>query len=953
MRSRTTVRNGIGALASVLLLFLFTFPLMAQSTGQVSGRIINGATGEPLGGAQVVIQGTSIGTMANPQGRYLILNVPVGTHTVEVTRLGYGYQSLEITVGAGETAVADFELRTEAIALDEVVVTGTAGSARRREIGNTIGVINADDIQATPITSATDVLQGRTAGLTVRPISGTPGAGSEIMLRGVNTLGGPGGNRPLIYVDGVRLENGLHQNPDEANTRTTIFDDLDPASIERIEVIKGAAATTLYGTEAAGGVIQVFTKGGGGGAPQWTATINQGISHIGHIGPKADSTGLNMNDCSADAGCPASGSWLKNGHIQEYELSVQGGTNVPWYVSGSLSSQDGNLDPQNALNTSLRANFRFEPLDNLNIRMSNMFTRRDILFVPQGNNAEGLMLNVMRGPKDYTPNDVGDAAVLEMDLRQQIDHFITGLNITWTPTASLSQRLNVGMDYSTSEYTEERPWGFYSKPVGNRENDLALDRNITVDYAGTYDTTLPFLNLASTTSWGAQYYDEFSWGLNAFGETFSGPGDKLITSAVDLDVFGEGWLRVASGGFFLQEQFGWNDRFFLTLGARWDGFSTFGEGFGLAFYPKVSGAYTISDHNFWPSWWETMKLRFAVGESGRAPGPFASKRTWGSTSGDTRQAAVILSELGNEEIGPERTLEIEGGFEASMLEGRFSIDFTYFDQSTTDALLRLDRPASIGTEEAILTNLGEVVNSGLEFSANASVYTSSAFSWDVGGNYYHGENKIVSLGPVTDERLQDRPVDAIFRDRITNPDEMGAKPTFENDYFGPARPTTTWGINTRMTFFRRLTLEGLGEFQGGHVREAGGVRQNVRREQWVPCQGVMDAVNAGDYSMYTANDLATCSHKHANYGNWTDFADFFRLRSVSLSYRVPENWLPGNLTGMTLRAQGRNLWHTTDWPGIDPEGNAYGAGAGWSWSAREYYNLPIPQVFMLSATVNF
>ena len=128
---------------------------------------------------------------------------------------------------------------------------------------------------------------------------------------------------------------------------------------------------------------------------------------------------------------------------------------------------DINLDPQNAKNMSLRANFRFEPLDNLSIRASNMFTRRDILFVPQGNNAEGLLLNVMRGPRDYTPNDVGDAAVLDMDLRQQIDHFITGLNITWTPTANLSQRLNVGMDYSTSEYTEERPWGFYSKNEGD------------------------------------------------------------------------------------------------------------------------------------------------------------------------------------------------------------------------------------------------------------------------------------------------------------------------------------------------------------------------------------------------------------------------------------------------------------------------------------------------------
>jgi TonB-dependent SusC/RagA subfamily outer membrane receptor len=754
-------------------------------------------------------------------------------------------------------------------------------------------------------------------------------------------------------VDGIRLEKGLHQNPDEANTRTTIFDDLDPNSIERIEVIKGAAATTLYGTEAAAGVIQIFTKGGGGGAPQWTATINQGFSSIGHVGPKMDKTGLGVNDCTDWPGCPKSGSWLRKGHLQEYELSVQGGSSVPWYISGTFADQEGNIAPQGGVNMSLRANFRFEPLENLSIRASNMFTRRDITFVPNGNNAEGILLNVMRGPRDYTPNDVGDAAVLDMGLRQQIDHFLTGLNLTWTPTANLSNRLNVGMDYSTSEYTEERPWGFYSKNDGDRENDLALDRNITVDYAGTWSTDLPLVNLASTTSWGAQYYDEFSWGLNGYGETFAGPGDKLITSAVETDVWGEGWLRVASGGFFLQEQFGWQDRLFVTVGARWDGFSTFGENFGLAFYPKFSAAYTISDHTFWPEWWDTMKLRMALGESGRAPSPFASKRTWASVSGDTRQPGVILAELGNEDVGPERTRELEFGFEGSIFDGRFSMDFTYFDQSTTDALLRLDRPSSIGTEQAILTNLGEVVNSGFEFTANASLYSGSRFSWDLGGNFYTGENEIVSLGPVTDERLKGRPVGAQFGDIAQNPDEMGVRPDWEEEYLGPPRPTMTWGVNTRMTFFRRLTLESLGEFQGGHIREAGAVRQNIRREQWLPCQPIFDAVNAGDYSMYTAGELAKCSHRDASYGEWTTKGDFFRLRSVSLSYRLPENWLPTGTTGMTVRLQGRNLWHTTDYPGFDPEGNAYGVGAGWSWSTREYYNLPVPRVFMLSVTTNF
>jgi outer membrane receptor protein involved in Fe transport len=953
------VRNGIGILASVLLLFLTTLPLAAQATGQVAGQITNANTGEPLAGAQIAIQGTTIGTMANPQGRYLILNVPVGTHTIEVTRLGFAMGTLQVTVGAGETAVADFALRTEAINLDELVVTGTAGSARRREIGNTVGVISSDDLEAQPITSVTDVLQAKTPGLTITSMGGNAGSGSEIMLRGVNTLGDPNDNYPLVYVDGVRMEMSYYGSSGESNTRASAFDNLDPASIDRIEVIKGAAATTLYGTEAAGGVIQVFTKNGGGGSARWTFTTSQGFSDVGHVGPEEDPTGIHMNDCSMDPGCPSSGSWLRKGYIQEYNLQVQGGTEVPYFFAASIGDQRGNIEPQGATDMSFRGNFRFEPLDNLTIRSSNMFTRRDITFVPDGNNAEGLILNVMRWENDYTPGH-DDSAVLNMDIRQQIDHFISGVQIQWSPSASLNHRLNVGLDYQSADYTEERPWQHFYQPEGNRENDLEMDRNITADYAGTWSTDLrvPLLDidLSSDLSWGAQYYDEFSWGVYGYGENFSGPGEKLVESGTYTEA-NESWTRTASGGFFAQEQFGWNDRLFVTLGGRWDGFSTFGENFGLAFYPKVSAAYTISDHDFWPSWWETMKLRGALGESGRAPAPFASNRTWTSSgaASDDGQPGLILSELGNEDVGPERTLEAEGGFEASLFDGRLSLDFTYFKQTTTDALLRLDRPASIGTEQAILTNLGKVENAGFELAANASLISSSDFSFDLGGNFYHGEDEVVSLGPVTDERLKGRPVSAQFGDCVTNPDEF-ARPDFEECYQGTARPTTTFGITPRLTFFGNLTLEGLGEYQGGHIKQNGTARQNIRRDFWATCQDVIDAINLDrdNEANYTAAELAKCSPRDANYGAWTMAGDFFRIRSLVLSYRLPESLLPNQIGGLTLRLQGRNLWYWTKYEDGDPETHGYtGATGSWYATSRDYYGLPVPRVFLFSATVNF
>ncbi len=257
---------------AALLTALLAWPgggAMAQEAGRITGEVIDGSTGAPLAGVQIVLEGTSYGTVTNGRGRYLVLNVPAGTYTVAVELIGYGRESAEVGLGAGQVATANFELFTQAISLESVIVTGTAGQARRREVGTSVSQITAQDIEASAIVDVADVMQGRAAGVTVRDFGGgQAGAGSNISIRGVNTVGG---SRPLIYVDGVRMQTREHGEPDEANVAATPLDDLDPSTIERIEIVKGAAATTLYGTEASAGVIQIFTKRGGGAAGARTA----------------------------------------------------------------------------------------------------------------------------------------------------------------------------------------------------------------------------------------------------------------------------------------------------------------------------------------------------------------------------------------------------------------------------------------------------------------------------------------------------------------------------------------------------------------------------------------------------------------------------------------------------------------------------------------------------------
>ena len=572
-------------------------PVAAQ-TGTITGAVRSVTNGQPIAGAQVSIPAINAGVLANNVGRYLLSNVPAGTHTVEVQYIGYSIRSAEVTVTADGAVIQDFELRSEAISLEGVIVTGTAGASRRREIGNSVSQLNEESFRTAPITTVADILQGRALGATVLNNGGQVGAGSTIKLRGNNSVSFS--NSPLVYVDGVRIrERGLIHS-DEANQQTNPFDDINPADIERIETIKGAAATTLYGTEAAGGVIQIFTKRGVAGAPAWSLTIDQGLNTLGHIGPSPDvnPTGLGMNNCNfngdsnfpggdsqfpADPSCPASGSWLKDGRLQSYNLSVRGGAErMNYFMSARWGAEDGVFDTgidsngdarptQGQESWNMRGNFSFAPAEDMDIRFNSFYAHRNVTWVPDGNNAEGLLLNVFRGGSDYTNDE--DGKLLDMGITNINDHFTSGINVLWNPMEGMNHRLNTGIDWVRNEYFEERPWGYFYVQGGNRETDERTFRKLTLDYAGTYIRDL--FGVSSSFSLGGQLYNDFVTGTNGFGDDFAGPGAKILQSGAITQAF-EVNSTVTSGGFFLQEVVGLGDRLFLTMGLRMDGHSAFG-----------------------------------------------------------------------------------------------------------------------------------------------------------------------------------------------------------------------------------------------------------------------------------------------------------------------------------------------------------------------------------------
>lgn len=950
--ARIVLTVAVGALLPGVL----ASPAAAQATGTITGQVLEATSQRPLGGAQVYVADTRLGALTNAQGRYVLTNVPTGEAVVRVTMVGYATAEQPLSVGSGATATANFELETTALALDEVVVTGTAGQARRREIGNTIAQIDADEIANMPIQNLGDVLQGRIAGGQILGASGQAGVGQTIRLRGNNSISQ--GNVPLIYIDGVRVLNTPYPGVDGVNQSPSPLNFINPEDIARVEIIKGAAAGTLYGTEASAGVIQIFTKRGAQGAARWTLSVEQGFNNLGHVGPEEDPTGLNLEDCSAFPGCPESGSWLRTGQVQDYNLSVQGGTEqVDYFVSGNWGREEGVIAPQNSVDWGARGNVGFSAGEDLTIQFNNAYRHQTIRWLSDGNNGEGLLINIIRGERGRAPNaDV--SPLLEEYAGSLIDHFVTGVNTIWTPSADLTHRFNAGLDYATAESLRERPWGFVFRPDGSRSLSSFQKRTLTLDYAGTWSTTL-LSSFQSSLSWGGQFYDEFLREFEGEAEGFAGPGDKTLDSGA-LSRSGESRQRVASGGFFIQEMVGWNDRLFVTAGIRWDGYSTFGEGFGLVEYPKVSVAYTLSDHEFWPEWWDGLKLRAAVGESGKAPGVFDAERVWSSISGDEGNPAVTPANPGNSDLGPERTREIEGGFDGSLFGGRVAFEFTAYRQNTYDALIPVQQIPSHGFIGTQLENVGELLNWGTESMIDFRVVDGPDLQWDVGLRYSTSESEAVDLGglesiaalsPIWYQFIRPGyPIPSYFGPVVTNPQAVGVPPEYEERYVGSVFPTWTFGVNTAVTL-GGLTVNVLGEAQGGNHLTSGTARQQVRRDLWPACQGIRERVLEGDIEGLTALQQADCA-ENPSYIDWTEPADFFKLRQISLNYQVPDHWLVGGMTSAAIRLMGSNLFTITDFPGLDPESIEDGSREI-SLYRVEYYNLPPARQFRLGVTVTF
>ncbi|MGI9629320.1 MAG: carboxypeptidase-like regulatory domain-containing protein, partial [Longimicrobiales bacterium] len=304
-------RRGVASGGGVALLLAAALAVPAgvsAQDGTVTGQVTDATTQRPLGSVQVFLVDTGLGTLTRDNGRYILLNVPAGTYTLRAERIGYAATEIEVSVPSGGTSQQDFTMQSQALGLDEIVVTGTAGSARRREIGNSISQLNVAQDVVEPPANVDALLQGRVPGMAVTQSSASAGGGAMIRLRGNVSM--TQSNQPLIYVDGVRVRSdGFAKNVPPIgysgrsnNDVGSPLNSINPADIDRVEVIKGAAATTLFGTEASAGVIQIFTKRGSVGESRWTGQVEQGLARNLTFGPDPSTRPPSESETSLSGG---------------------------------------------------------------------------------------------------------------------------------------------------------------------------------------------------------------------------------------------------------------------------------------------------------------------------------------------------------------------------------------------------------------------------------------------------------------------------------------------------------------------------------------------------------------------------------------------------------------------------------------------------------------------------
>jgi TonB-linked SusC/RagA family outer membrane protein len=929
----------------------------------ISGQVTDSSAQRPLAGAEVFIMagGATTGTRGartDAAGRYTISGVPAGQLTVRARLLGYALKELTLTVRDGETVNANFALMPRSTQLDQVVITGTGGVVQRRAVGNVIETINAADVvEVAPVRSVEQLIGARTPGVIVLPATGQVGTGAQLRVRGVGSLSL--NNEPLVYIDGVRMDANTTRGPNQrGGAGASRLNDVNPEDIETIEIIKGPAASTLYGTEASNGVVQIITKRGRAGRARWDFTTRQGTNWLANPDGRAGT----LYACTAASCLPSAGAAagqvvsfnlyrheiearnrpiFSNGRTQGFIAALSGGTDANrYYLSGAYDDDVGVVSWNWDKKFTGRANVDAQVGSKLRLQGSVGHIRDRIRLAQGAIEIDPFSQLVWGTPRTMTDRQRGFANTppemwRTVETRADNDRTTLSLSGMYEPLQWFSHRIVAGLDVNS-----ENNWSLWPRQPENGDllgsNGLGLKRVdrvsrsfLTLDYSASakYDWREA---LQFTTSVGLQHYRSELSTITATANTFPATPITTVTGGATRSST-EDYVANATVGMFVQQQAAWNNRVFVTAALRGDDNSAFGKDYSAAYYPKFSASWVVSEE----PWFKLpvvrdLRLRGALGAAGTQPGTFDAARTYDPSVGYTNIPGLVPLSFGNPALRPERSQELELGFETTILGGRADLSYTHYGRKITDAIVNVPVPPSGGFPGNQVVNIGRVKGWGDELAANVRLWQGQRLAWEVGTQLASNGNRIEDLGGQQfltvggGGQAQNRVGFGIgdfflykVRSAVLDPAtgnvvssicdggqgkaglEQGGPDapcaTAPRVYWGHSQPTWQTGFNTMVTLYDRLRLYARVDGNGGHLQSDTEIRALHNQGSTLPV--IMR--NDPFLQVYRAIEAdAPGTYK----------AGFLRLREVSATYTVAPKLLTRlGASAATVGLAARNL----------------------------------------------
>ncbi len=775
----------------LFLPFIFFLSLSVQAQVKtVTGKVTSSEDGLPLSGVGIKVKGTTTGAASDQNGNFSI-SVPGNSSVLVFTYLGFVTQ--EVTPGSRNAV--NVTLVSDINQLQEIVInTGLGITRQAKSLGYSAQSVKGEDLNFNHQSNLLNALQGKIAGATITSVGGGPGQGSAIRIRGVNSIDASTSGDPLYVIDGVQIDNttssfGATQNGGQGFRSRSVGNrasDVNPEDIETINILKGGAATALYGLRGANGVVVITTKKGKGTGFQINFSNTYGLDEINKI-PEVQTTytsGVVGNYNSAlNAIGPAWGPTIAeaklidpshpdklfNNYERAYEtgtqakssISVAGGSEtIRFYSSASTLFQKGMMPGTDYKNLSARLNTDITISPKIKAGVNMNFTNSGGFRYSPDRFGESLAYWAPRvdvadyikpdGTQKYvgTNNPVWGAE--NNKLKDNVNRFIGGANLSYQPLSWLNLSYRFGVD----TYTDNR--------IANSPAARGVPGEVTYDNStglvGEYNTVFRTLNstfiatlssklttdITGTLRFGHELYNRRYKEARTEGTQFNIWNFYNLGNAKALSV-GQSLTQKRLQGIFGEATFDYKDYLFLTVTGRNDITSTLSKSNRSFFYPSASLSYVFSDQLKLPEWIGQSKLRLSYAKLGKDANEYSTSYGFGTYTLPAGYTGLsISSNLGNADLRPEFTNTYDAGLEMSFLKNRLGFDFTFYYSLSKDQIVQSQISSTTGFITSSV-NAGDIRNKGIELVLRGVPLKAKDFTWDVLLNFSMNRNKVLRM----------------------------------------------------------------------------------------------------------------------------------------------------------------------------------------------------------------